>query len=266
MKLNIGVTGHSGSLGKVVKKNRSNNKYFFYKNDIRNKKKIFDWFKKNNLNVIFHLAAIVPTKIVNKNKKKAYEVNYIGTKNIVDISKNMKVKWFFLASTSHVYKSSKEPIKENFSTIPYSYYGKTKLLAENYVKKNLKNYCIGRIFSTSNKSQRKNYLIPDLKKKIKKSKHFLNLKNLNHYRDFISMEDIVKIINLLLKKKFTGVVNIGSGKGIYLKDIANIILNKYNKKGIFFDNKKITYLIANNQKVKNITKLNFKSNIKKLIF
>ena len=95
MKLNIGVTGHSGSLGKFVKKNKSNNKYFFYKNDIRNKKKIFDWFKKNNLNVIFHLAAIVPTKIVNKNKKKAYEVNYIGTKNIVDISKNMKVKWFF---------------------------------------------------------------------------------------------------------------------------------------------------------------------------
>ena len=80
------------------------------------------------------------------------------------------------------------------------------------------------------------------------------------------MEDIVKIINLLLKKKFTGVVNIGSGKGIYLKDIAKIILNKYNKKGIFFDNKKITYLIANNQKVKNITKLNFKSNIRKLIF
>ena len=266
MKLNIGVTGYSGSLGKLIRKNKSKNNYFFYKNDIRNRKKLLTWFKKNNLNVIFHLAAIVPIKIVNMNKKKAYNVNYIGTKNIVDISKSLNIKWFFLASTSHVYKSYKIPIKENFQTIPISYYGRTKLLAEKYVKKNLKNYCIGRIFSTSNKNQRKNYLIQDLKDKIKKTKKTLILKNLNHYRDFVSMEDIAKVINLLLKKKFVGTLNIGSGKGVYLKNIAKIILYKYKKKAIFSDNKKRTYLVANNKKLKKITKLKFESNITKMIF
>jgi len=266
MKFNIGITGHNGSLGKIIKKNKSHNNYFYYTHDIRDKNKIYKWYKKNNLNVIFHLAAIVPIKSVNKNRKKAYEVNFVGTKNIVDVAKKLNVSWFFFASSSHVYKSSKQSIKENFIKKPISYYGKTKLLAEKYIQRNLKNYCIGRIFSTSNKNQKKNYLIPDLKKKIKFSKKILILKNLNHYRDFISMKDISKIIHLLLNKNYKGVINIGSGKKIYLKDIAKIILQKYKKEALFKENKKITYLISNNTKLRKITRLNLKSNIIKMIF
>ena len=33
-----------------------------------------------------------------------------------------------------------------------------------------------------------------------------------------------------MKKNFNGIINIGSGKKYYLKDIANIILKKYKKK------------------------------------
>ena len=266
MSLNIGITGHSGSLGSTIKKHKSENKYFFFRDDIRNKKKILNWFEKNKLDVIFHLAAIVPIKLVNKNKKKAYNVNYVGTKNLVDISKKLNIKWFFFASTSHVYRSSKKPIKENFTKVPISYYGKTKLISEKYIQKNLKNYCIGRIFSTSNKNQRKNYLIPDLKDKIKKVRKKIVLNNLNPYRDFISMRNISNVIHVLLEKNFIGVINIGSGKSIYLKDIAKIILKKYKKEGIFKDNKKKTYLIANIKKLKKITKLKFHTNIKKMIF
>ena len=80
------------------------------------------------------------------------------------------------------------------------------------------------------------------------------------------MEDITKVINILLKKKFIGVINIGSGKSIYLKNIAKIILKKYKKNGLFIDNKKTTYLIANTQKLKKITRLKFNANIKKMIF
>ena len=125
---------------------------------------------------------------------------------------------------------------------------------------------MGRIFSTANKNQRKNYLIPDLKDKIKNSKKKIILKNLNHFRDFISMEDIAKIINTLLKKKYIGFINIGSGKGIYLKDIAKIILKRYKKTASFIDNKKRTYLIADTKKLKKITNLKFKSNIEHMIF
>ena len=78
----------------------------------------------------------------------------------------------FFSSTSHVYKSYKFKISENFLKKPISYYGKTKLLAEKYIinklGKTTTKYCIGRIFSTSNINQKKNYLVPDLIFKIKK--------------------------------------------------------------------------------------------------
>ena len=49
---------------------------------------------------------------------------------------------------------------------------------QRFYKKKI-SYCIGRIFSTTNKDQKKGYLIPDLKKRISKSKKKLILKNLN---------------------------------------------------------------------------------------
>ena len=44
-------------------------------------------------------------KNVNSNKKKAYNVNFIGTKNLLDLVSEYEVNWFFFASTSHVYSS-----------------------------------------------------------------------------------------------------------------------------------------------------------------
>ena len=67
----------------------------------------------------------------------------------------------------------KKKIKENFSKKPISYYGKTKLFAEqNFIKlkKRKIKVCIGRIFSTANNSQRANYLVPDLKGELKMQK------------------------------------------------------------------------------------------------
>ena len=41
------------------------------------------------------------------------------------------------------------------------------------------------------------------------------------------MEDISKIIFVLMKKKYNGILNLGSGKGILLKDIALVIAKTY---------------------------------------
>ena len=225
----IGLTGSTGSLGKTLLKNKKKTKFFSFKGDVRNRKKVFNWIKKKNINTVIHLAAIVPIIEVNRNKKVAKEVNYLGTKNLVDACLKQNIKWFFFASTSHVYKSSKNKISESRITNPISYYGETKLLAEKYIIKKFKNrkikYCIGRIFSTTNKDQKKNYLVPDLKNRIKKSTKKIELKNLNHYRDFISMEDISNIIFKLLNKKYNGILNISNGKKIYslnMQTTANI--------------------------------------------
>ena len=216
------------------------------------------------------MAAIVPIKEVIKNPNKAKSVNFTGTKNLVDACIKKRINWFFFASTSHVYKSSNRKISEISLKKPISYYGKTKLLAEKYIKQKFEfakiKYCIGRIFSTTNKDQKKNYLVPDLKYKIRNSKEKILLKNLNHYRDFISMEDISRIIFVLLKKRFNGILNLGSGNGIYLKDIAKIIAKRYKKKIIFDDNKKTTYLVANISKLLKFYKFKKFKKIENLIF
>jgi len=267
MKLyNIGITGYSGSIGRALLKHK--HKYFKFikfKGDVRHKKKLLSWFSKNNFNAIIHLAAVVPIVVVNRSKKNAYNVNYNGTKNIVDLVAKFNVKWFFFASTSHVYKSQKKKISEQSLIKPISYYGKTKYLAEQYIKKKKINYCIGRIFSTTNKLQKKNYLVPDLKNKSKK-KGFIKLKNLNHFRDFISIEDIAKIILLLFKKNYKGVINIGTGKAIKLKTIAEHIFKKEKKKAEYEDNLNPTYLVAQNKKLKRLIDFKLNENILNMIY
>lgn len=269
-KISIGITGSTGSLGKELLKYKKYYKFIKYTDDIRSKKKLNFWFNKYKFEAIIHLAAIVPIKKVNKDQKKAYSVNCIGTRNIVKLACSHKVNWFFFSSTSHVYSSTKYKISEKNTSKPISYYGKTKKLAENIVikecKKNNINYCIGRIFSTTNKNQKENYLVPDLKRKIKQSKKMIILKNLNHYRDFISMSVITRIIFILLKKKYKGIINLGTGKTFYLKDIAICIAKKYKKKIKFEDNKKASYLVANIDKLKKIYKKNIYQDIKNLIF
>ena len=74
------------------------------------------------------------------------------------------------------------------------------------------------------------------------------------------------IFSSLLKKRFNGILNFGSGKGVFLKDIAKIIAKKYKKKIIFKDNKKITYLIANISKLLRYYKFKRSKKIENLIF
>ena len=271
MKIKIGLTGATGNLGKTILKNKKKQLIKIYKHDIRDRRKVFRWVEKNKFDVLIHLAAIVPIKSVNSNRKKAKNVNFYGTKNIVDASIKTSVKWFFFSSTSHVYCSSRKKISEKNKTKPISFYGETKLLAEKYIIKKFRNsstkYCIGRIFSTTNKEQKMNYLVPDLKNRIRKSKDYIILKNLNHYREFISMYDISKIVFNLMKINFNGIINIATGNKILLKNIAKIILKKYKKnKYIFQDNPKATYLVGDITKLSKITGYKPKAKIEKLIF
>ncbi len=266
-----GITGHTGTIGKNLIKNNKGIIFSYFKGDITKKKQVRKWINKSKFEYVIHLAAIVPIKEVNNNKKKAYNVNTVGTSNLVDALINTKnnVSWLFFSSTSHVYSSSKSKIKENFPIKPISYYGKTKYLAEKKLKK-LKNkkikLCIGRIFSTANNSQRKNYLVPDLKNKIKKSIKKINLNNLNHFRDFISINDISKIILFFLKNKTEGIINISSGKKVKLSSIAEVIAKKYKKKINIETNSETTYLVGDNQKLKKVYKKKLNINLKDMIF
>ena len=271
-KIHCGITGHTGSIGRnLIKLYRDKIVFYPFKGDVTKKKQISKWIKSKKFDHLIHLAAIVPIKEVNNNKKKAYKVNTLGTKNIVDIitKEKKQLDWVFFASTSHVYSSSKKKITENTKINPISYYGKTKFLAEKEISKLKKigtKVCIGRIFSTTNNYQRKNYLVPDLKNKIKKAKKKIILNNLNHYRDFISIKDITKIIFYFLKKNFFGIINISSGKKTKLSNIAKIIAKHYDKDVIIQNNTHSTSLLSDNSLLKKNYRFKLNTNIRSMIF
>ena len=267
--IKCGITGSKGNLGKTFLKSKKF-KFIKFNGDISKKNDVVKWVKLNNFDIIIHFAALVPTFIVNKNYQKAQKVNFKGTKYLVDAILKYKkdINWFFFASTSHVYPSQKKKILEKNKTKPLSKYGKTKLLAENYIIKKFKNkkygFCIGRIFSIFDNRQ-KGFFIPSLLKKIRKENKNLVLENLNHYRDFLTTEHITKIILFLEKKRFKGIINIGSGRGINLREIAKILAKKFRKKVLFKDNSP-TFHIANISKLNKLGFKNKKLNFRRLFY
>lgn len=262
--IKCGITGSRGNLGTSFLKIKKFN-FIKFSGDISKKSDVEKWIKLNEFDIIIHFAALVPTYKVDKYYDRALKVNFYGTKYLVDsiIKYKKNLSWFFFASTSHVYPFQRKKISETNKTKPISKYGSTKLLAENYIKSKFINnkisYCIGRIFSIFNNKD-KGFFTPSLLNKIKKGPYDLNLENLNHYRDFLSTEQISKLIIFLWKKKFSGIINIASGKKTNLRQIARIFANKAAKK-VSFKTNRPSYHVAN---ISKLTKLGYKN--KKLNF
>ena len=110
--IKIGITGSTGVLGKSLiyhLKKISRYKTYNYKHNILNKKKIEHWIKKNQFQIIIHLAALVPTKKVSKNFKLANDVNIKGTKNLVNSIKKFQNQQMQLLEQgwSHLKKNGK---------------------------------------------------------------------------------------------------------------------------------------------------------------
>ena len=69
-----------------------NKKAIFIKGDIKNKKRLSNIIKKENIDCIIHLAAYLNISEAEKKKKKYYNNNIGGTINLVNACKNSSVK------------------------------------------------------------------------------------------------------------------------------------------------------------------------------
>ena len=250
----IGITGASGLIGSLLKKKfkKKKIKYSIFKGDIKNKKEIVKWIEINSkIEYLFHFAAISSPQIVDKNKNEALKVNVYGTKNLIDVLKKRKKKiWFFFPSTSHVYNYSKKRISENHLLKPTSFYGKTKLRAEILINKSRYSkfsFFIGRIFSVYHSKQKKPFLYPSIREKMKTNKNKkLFLTNGLSVRDFMNAENVAETIYKIYIKKLCGIYNIGSGKGVSVKSFVE---KHFNLKNITTVNKNVNSLVSNNSKL-----------------
>ncbi|MDA8801449.1 SDR family oxidoreductase [Candidatus Pelagibacter bacterium] len=254
--MKIGITGSSGVLGSILLKKLKKKKctIIIFNSDIQKSLEVNKWVKKNNFDAIFHLAAIVPVKVCNENPLLTCSVNIGGVYNILESLIGLEKKpWFFYASTSHVYKIKNKPLLETDPIFPKTFYGYTKWIGEKIIKNfseihNLP-YCCGRIFSFYDKSQSKDFLFSSAKEKIKRlsDKKFIHVMNAHSIIDIQKAEDVVKIILKLFEKKFQGTVNVGTGKGISIKNFVKKTTKKKIK--VLTNTKKKTLTIASIKKL-----------------
>jgi len=116
------VTGHNGFIGSHLIQNLQNkfhiigiseqiNKKFPIKQIKKDIKKITPKDIPKDIFCIIHLAALTDVTICEKNPRKCFETNVLGTLNMLEIARKINSKLIYL-STSHVYgKPQKKPNK-----------------------------------------------------------------------------------------------------------------------------------------------------------
>lgn len=263
----IGITGKRGLLGGILSKRLSSHKIHIeaYPGDITDTMSLKAWFGKYHFDYFFHFAAIVPICQVMHNPLKAYDVNVVGSYNICkQIIETQRDCWLFLASSSHIYKGSpisgETVLTAGYSEKPDTFYGVSKLAAERISIPILEqykiSYCIGRAFSFSSVSQREPYLVPTLRRKIeeKPDNGVVEIINPDSVRNIMDADTVIDCILYLARKRFKGMVDIGSGKGMKIEDIALHIAKLLGKKIQIrgFNKDQPNSLVANVQVLKQV--------------
>ena len=240
---NIGITGARGTLGKILNDRMiaNNTNLSQYPGDITDSRALESWFREKHFDYFFHFAAVVPINTVSKQPLNSFETNAIGTYNICkSILDSQRVCWLFIASSSHVYKPNKpndnQPLELLLPNQTEAFYGISKLASEQISRPLLNHfeadYCIGRIFSFSGINQKGTFLVPNLIQMIEQLPTDGTLKVINpdSVRDIIDAETVIDCILHLAEKRFNGTIDIGSGQGMRIKEIAKHLAKNLGKK------------------------------------
>ena len=83
--------------------------------------------------VVVHLAGIGSVDFAEKNQHKAWNVNVVGTQNVIEACRQLNVKLVFISSNA-VFDGQHPPYDEESVRKPVNYYGQLKVEAENAVR------------------------------------------------------------------------------------------------------------------------------------
>ncbi len=260
---------------KLLKKKYKKN-FIFIKLDINEYKKLNNLFIKFKVKKVIHLAAQAGVRYSLHKPNVYLDTNIVGFFNILDISKNHKIKHFLFSSSSSVYGDQKKyPIKESYETSkPLSFYAATKKADEIFSHSYSKIYklpisCL-RLFTVYGPLGRPDMAPFKFTKAAFEKKSIKVYNNGVHERDFTYVEDVSKAIyklsNKLPKKSFFQIFNVCSSKTIklmhFIKIIEELTGNKITK--IFVKKQKgdVIKTYGNNSKLKKIAKINKFTSVK----
>ena len=237
----IGIDNINNYYSKKIKNKRLKilkdfKRFTFYKTDIANEKSLRGVFKKNQFDIVIHMAAQAGVRHALKDPSSYLDSNLKGYINLIENIKNTKIKKMIFASSSSVYGESKKfPLSEHTKTKPINIYSSTKLLNEEIAKdfsEISKIKFIGlRFFTIYGKYGRPDMFLFKVLKSIYKNKKFYLNNHGNHFRDFTHITDVRNIVLKLVKKKIRNnyqIFNICSNKPIKISKLINEI-NKITK-------------------------------------
>ena len=226
------------SRNKILKKHT---KFYFYKIDINQKKKIDNIIKKFKIKYIVHLAGQAGVRDSVIKPKLYFKSNIEGFYNILEICRDNRIKHLVFASSSSVYgNNNKIPFKEDDNTDqPLSFYAASKKTNEtmSYAFSNIYKIPITglRFFTVYGPYGRPDMSLYKFSKNILHGKKIDLYNNGNHIRDFTYIEDVVSIVQKIIKKIPSkkvpfSIYNIGSGKPKKINDYIKEIQKQFKKK------------------------------------
>ncbi len=224
--------GHKRNIQKHLKKKN----FKLIKSDICNLKK--KNLKVNKLDFIFHFAGkgdIVPSIIYPKDY---FLTNLLGTINILEIARTLKIKKFLYAASSSCYGLAKTPTKETNKLNPLYPYALSKLMGEDAVLHWSKLYNLPatsvRIFNAYGPRVKTTGAYGAVfgvffKQKLSK-KPFTLVGDGTQKRDFLHVSDVAKAFYLAaIKKTKNRIFNLGSGDPKSIKSLIKILGGGYIK-------------------------------------
>ena len=201
----------------------------------------FEWGDLRHLDQIYeadyliHLAAITNAGFAERYPIDTYEVNVLGTVNLMN---HMKInKRVLFPSTALTYEASITPISEEAPVDLSSTYALSKNMGEQVIKFHCNRmgvgYTIVRFFNIYGPGQMPMYIVPQVLSQIKEH-HHIEIRNGSVMRDLLFVEDC---INAVLKLTVTAaaennVFNIGSGHIVSITDVAKAAIKASGQQGV----------------------------------
>jgi nucleoside-diphosphate-sugar epimerase len=203
----------------------------FYKTDIGNYNKVKDIFKENRIDAVINLAARAGVRASVQDPWVYLDTNTRGTLNLLECSKDYRVKKFILASTSSLYASLDMPFKETSRTdTPLAPYSATKKGAEALC--HAYHYLYGlditvlRYFTVYGPAGRPDMSIFKFVKNMDAGKPIPVFGDGNQTRDFTYIDDIADGTIRALKPVGYEIINLGSDHPVKLNYVISL-LEKY---------------------------------------
>lgn len=205
--------------------------------DIRERNEVFELIQSLKPDVIFHLAAISNVGFSWKNQKLTYEVNFIGSSNIIEaVDLYSPESRIILMGSAELYGDCGQgPIDEKCNISAKNPYALSKLAMEMvgdlYINSRDLDIIKIRSFNFTGPGQEVKFVCSDFAFQIAmiekgKKDPVIKVGNLTAVRDISDVRDIARYLSVIARKGRSGdVYNLGSGFSFSIKEILDILLS-----------------------------------------